>query len=188
MNIEKLIESILSESEQRFSPEIEEKLFLLNSSKTRGGITGSGKVDFMDKVFSAYKGKKVNKMIYRSIYPEEYRSEEWDAEKVGDIVTINRYKSFTENVQVAQEFNTQGYGIIAIKTHIGGFPYWKWMLEFQKELKLKDPEKYNSIGNDMYEHTAKYEKEWIFNVGTKYVYKGWYNLKELDDTRVYEAI
>lgn len=165
MNIEKLIESILTESpEHRFSPEIEEKLFLLNNSKELSGVNGSRKIDFMDKVFATYKNTTVSKIVYRATYVEEYKS--LGVLNIGDTFTFDRYKSFTENFQVAKEFN-KGYGIYAFKKHTGGFPYYKWMAEFQKELKVKDPEKYNSYGNSMYEDTAKYEKEWIFNIGTK---------------------
>lgn len=90
----------------------------------------------------------------------------------GETITFNRYESFSENFDIAKIFAKKGIILKAVESR-EGFKYWEHMLQ------------YDEIDEDDYmKESLEEEKEWIFNIGSKFRVKEIY---EQDGYKIIEG-
>lgn len=76
---------------------------------------------------------------------------------------IPYYTSFSESRAIAARF---GKNLITIK-HGKGFNYWDYLVKDLNELRVLDPDGYESIDGDFLIETVLKEREWILPFGLK---------------------
>lgn len=161
-NLESILAEILykESSSINFDDDTTENLLYLVHDKDHV-IDNKSKVGFLNKVFSAYKNNKSNVKLYRGLYTEKLEDF-----KFGSVYTFDRYQSFTEDLQIAHDFSKNKL-ILQLNIHTGGFPYWRWMVDYYQKMKKEDPSEYDAVDGDYMIEAVEEEKEWIFNIGTK---------------------
>lgn len=158
--VEILVEMLYKESISKdFDTSTTEHLLYLVHDKSHV-MSNKSKMGFLNEVFAAYKNDKSNIKVYRGLYVEKLEDF-----KVGGTYTFDRYQSFSEDLQIAHDFSKNKL-ILQLNNHRGGFPYWRWMVDYFEKMKKEDPFEFRSVDGDFMIKAAKEEKEWIYNIGT----------------------
>lgn len=105
--------------------------------------------------------------LYRGLHCLEVKR--LAAAQVGDIVSFDTYVSLSENRGIAEAF-ADSYGtsrVIEIEPRAAGFALWYWGVRGLMDLKMMDPDDYQSSDGDFLSQKYLEESEWIFGMGWK---------------------
>ena len=144
----------------QFDNSTTEKLLYLQHDKSHV-FKNTSRVGFMSDVFEAYKNNRSRITLYRGLYVENISDF-----KSGDIYTFQRYQSFSEDLKIAEKFSKNQL-IIVLKSHDGGFNYWKWLVNYAEILRQTDPQEFKYSDGEYIITAAQEETEWIFDIGTR---------------------
>lgn len=113
-------------------------------------------------------GQPIDFPVYRGIYDKEVKR---DKPKVGVVLTLDTYTSFSESYELAKQFankkNTK-HIIYECKAIDNAFKYWEWCAAYYKRLKKLDKEEYDMVEGDYVISELEREKEWIVDMGVKF--------------------
>lgn len=123
----------------------------------------------LDFVFDITKNYKTPVVLYRGLYEEEERDF-----IVDKFFNFYRYSSFSENIEVARSFSTSK-DILKINSSVKGFCYHSFLTKVFTDLKNIDFDEFESQDGQEMLDTADEEKEWIFNIDTKFKVTKIYN-------------